>query len=56
MNPQKEFAQEYKLAVVDAAESVVNKIISTARQKDYEPDIFLEDVIRLARKIANQED
>lgn len=56
MNPQKAFMREYKLAVLDAAECVLDKITSTASRKDYEPDIFLDNVLQMVRKLANKED
>lgn len=56
INSQKEFVREYRLAVLDEAESILSNIEKTASQKDFEQDIFMEDVLRMVKRLAYKED
>lgn len=51
-----QFEMEYKLAVEDEAEYIYDTIKIDAIEKDYEADLFFEDVINRARQLIRKEE
>lgn len=54
MDKQKAFEVEYKRSVETDAEALVSRVMRRADQKDYQTDIYLDDVLREARKIFQE--
>ena len=51
MDEQKAFEAEYRRSVKTDAQALVNRVMRRAEQEDYQTDIYLNDVLREARKI-----
>ena len=54
MNEQKAFEAEYKRSVKIDANAFVDRVMKRAEQKDYQTDIYLDDVLRESRKIFQE--
>ena len=54
MSDQKEFVRSYRLMVAETADYLLNEIKDTATREDFEPELFLADVIRKINELFKE--
>lgn len=55
MDDQKAFVRAYRLSVMETAEYLLDRIKDTASREEFEPDLFLGDVIRKLHELYKKE-
>lgn len=55
MNEQKAFECAYRLKVAETADYLLDEIRDTASREQFEPELFLADVIRKLHALFNKE-
>lgn len=54
MNERQLFKIEYDCSVDQEAQFIVSEILDTADREDYQREIYLDDVLRKARRIFDE--